>query len=649
MKRLACFLAGLCLFASIVRAQSTNATISGGVTDGSGKFVVDAAVDIVSDQTGLIYSVRTNASGIYFVPILPPGRYHVQVSKPGFKTLIKPDVILNVQSAIALNFALPIGAKSESITVQAGSSTLNTTDASVSTVIDSKFVENMPLNGRSFQDLISLTPGVVTQSPQTSQTTGQNGDFSVNGQRTESNYYTVDGVSANISSGAANGGPQAGTAGAVGASTALGTTQSLISVDALQEFRVSSSSYSAEYGRSPGGQFSLLTRSGTKVFHGSVFDYLRNNYFDANNWFNNHYGLGTTALHQNDFGGTVGGPVLLPGTFAKQHPSYFFVSYEGLRLTQPQAASIQYVPSIALRQAAPAALQSILNAYPLPSAGGITYGSGLTQFIQGYSLPSQIDSTSVRLDNTVSPRLHLFFRFSDTPSSVNSRALSALTATSFNTQTYTLGATSQLTDKATNEFRIGYSRNDATTSASLDSFGGATPINLGSALGNVTPGTPSSEFDLYFAGTGEADLSVPSSANQGRQWNVVDTFGLSLSTHQLKFGFDYRHINSPLYPAAPYVAGIFYSQASVVNNVADLALLDKILPSTPVFHEAAAFAQDEWRVRSNLTLSGGIRWEVNPPPTEAHGNDAFTLRGHLSDPSSLVVAPRGTPPMPRPM
>ena len=122
---------------------------------------------------------------MYLVPILPPGHYHVQVSKRGFKTIIKADVILNVQSALSLNFVLPVGATSESVTVDAASSLLNTTEAAVSTVIDRKFVENIPLNGRSFQDLIQLTPGVVTQSPQTSATVGYQGDFSVNGQRTE--------------------------------------------------------------------------------------------------------------------------------------------------------------------------------------------------------------------------------------------------------------------------------------------------------------------------------------------------------------------------------------------------------------------------------------------------------------------------------
>ena len=152
-------------------------------------------------QQACKYSGKTNDDGIYVVPNLPPGPYRLQVSKVGFKTLIKPDIVLNIQDALSINFTLPVGAVFEIVTVEGGASMINTTDASVSTVIDHTYVKNMPLNGRSFQDLILLTPGVVTQTPQNAVLAaglGQTGEFSVNGQRTESNYYTVDGVSANV-------------------------------------------------------------------------------------------------------------------------------------------------------------------------------------------------------------------------------------------------------------------------------------------------------------------------------------------------------------------------------------------------------------------------------------------------------------------
>lgn len=156
-------------------AQSIDATISGVVVDTSGRVIPDADILILNEATGVQFANKTNGTGIYTISVLPPGQYRVQVSKVGFKTLIKPDVILNVQSALALNFTLPLGAASESITIEAGSSPINTTNASVSTVIDRKFVENAPLNGRSFQDLISMTPGVVTQSPQARSSTTNRG------------------------------------------------------------------------------------------------------------------------------------------------------------------------------------------------------------------------------------------------------------------------------------------------------------------------------------------------------------------------------------------------------------------------------------------------------------------------------------------
>jgi hypothetical protein len=638
---------GLCLSPSCVLSQSTNATISGGVTDSFGSFIPDAEINIVNDATGIIYSAKTNGSGMYFAPILPPGHYHVQVSKQGFKTIIKADVILNVQSATALNFTLPVGATSESVTVNATSSLINTTNATVSTVVDRKFVENMPLNGRSFQDLISLTPGVVTQSPQSTstQSVGVGGDFSVNGQRTQSNYYTVDGVTANISSGNGGGVGEPATGGTLGGSTALGTTQSLISVDALEEFRVQSSTYSAEYGRSPGGQFSLVTRTGADVFHGSAFNYLRNDFFDANDWFNNHYGKPTPALRQNDFGGTFGGPVWIPRLYNGKDRTFFFASYEGLRLTQPTAATIQYVPDLFMRQQAVSTMQPILNAFPVPN--GLDYGTAaapsLAQFIAPFSLPSSINSTSVRLDRTFSPKLLIFFRVGNTTSSTESRPYFARTTTSINAQTYTVGVTSQFSNRFTNEFRLGYARSDSTEIGVLDSFGGATPIDLAAAMGAGSYKQVVPAITFIIPGIGSPLLSPYNSHNLGRQWNVVDTASLLEGHHTLKFGVDYRHIKSLIAPPELEPYAIFESTSQILSGTPAIPYVFSFLQSTPLFNQVALFGQDEWRVHPRLNLSLGLRWELNPPPTEAHGNDAFTLLGDIDVPSSLTVAPRGTP------
>ena len=536
MKHCLLLLLGLCLLSSFAFSQSTNATISGGVTDPSGSFILDADVRIANDSTGIVYSARTNSSGMYVVPILPPGHYHVQISKPGFKTVIKADVILNVQSAIALNFVLPVGATSESVTVDAASSSINTSDGSVSTVVDRKFVANIPLNGRSFQDLISMTPGVVTQSPQSGGRSGGSvqleGDFSVNGQRTESNYYTIDGISGNVGAGYPNGYGQAGTTGSISASTALGTTQSLISVDALQEFRVSSSSYSAQYGRAPGGQFSFSSRAGTNALRGTIFEYLRNDLFDANDWFNNHNGVQRPALRQNDFGGTAGGPILIPRLYDGRSKTFFFISYEGLRLVQPTNATTQYVPSLAVRSAAPPAMQALLDALPIPTGPEITLASGslsgLSTFVKAYSLPSHIDSTSVRIDQHVLNGTNLFFRYSYAPSGTSTRALSSLAQLQENTETYTAGLDAALSKQISNSLRAGFSVSRAQQQVSLDSFGGAAPVDLQSVFG--APGSYATYsyspfIDIYGVGTSSIDQFR--SVNNLRQWNITDSVALS--------------------------------------------------------------------------------------------------------------------------
>lgn len=636
----------LCLASSIALAQSTNATISGGVTDPQGNLIPNAEVVIANDATGVLYSAKTNGSGMYLVPILPPGHYHVQVSKPGFKTIIKADVLLNVQSAVALNFTLPIGATSESVTVDASTPALNTTDASVSTVVDQKFVANIPLNGRSFQDLISMTPGVVTQTPQnTSQGVGVSGDFSVNGQRTQSNYYTVDGISANVNAGNGNGISGAATGGTLGGTTTLGTTQTMVPVDALQEFRIQSSTYSAEYGRSPGGQISLSTRSGTNAFHGSVYNYLRNNFFDANDWFNDYYGKPQSALRQNDFGGTLGGPIWIPGLYNGKDRTFFFAAYEGLRLTLPTAATIQYVPNLVMRQQAVQAMQPILDAFPLPN--GLDYGSAsspsLAQFIAAFSLPSRIDSTSIRVDHVFGPKLALFFRYGNTPSSSQSRPYFALTTTTSNTASFTLGASSQLSNTFTNEFRLGYARSDAAQIGVLDSFGGATPVDLAAAMGAGGFTRVDPVVILYIAGVGNPLLEVLNTRNAQRQWNVIDTISALVGHHTFKLGVDYRHLKSLLTPpdVEPYT--YFSTAQQVLSGKPGTPYVLRYLPATPLFNQIAVFGEDEWKLSSTVNMSYGLRWELNPPPTEQHGADAFTLEGDFGNPSSLSVAPRGTP------
>ena len=629
-------------------AQSPNGTINGRVLDPSNRVIGGADILVINDETGVKYSGKTNDDGIYGVPNLPPGPYRLQVSKVGFKTLIKPDIVLNIQDALSINFTLPIGAVFETVTVEGGASMINTTDASVSTVVDQTYVKNMPLNGRSFQDLILLTAGVVTNSPQVTGGVGATGEFSVNGQRTESNDYIVDGVSGNIgASSAATMLAFAGASGSVPASTALGTTQALVSVDDLQEFRVQSSTYSAEYGRNPGGQFSFETKSGTNQWHGTAYDYLRNGALDAPDWFNDYFGLSEPELRQNDFGGTFGGPVEVPGLYNGKDKTFFFVSYEGLRLAAPQAANASYVPDAALRASAPPALQQVLNAFPVQSPNGIDDTiNGIAQFIGSWSNPASLNSTSIRFDHNINDRLRLFFRLSDTNSTTATLGTVQQTLTpatdhisAYIMRTYTAGANSVFSSRVSNELRFNVSSNGVTTTQTTDAIGGNAPVNLLKLAGLGPEGQVAAV--LLYGGyiTQLAQLSGPS---EQKQWNLVDTVSLSLGRHQFKFGVDYRRLEPFAIQPTPLEAYDYQSIVQVQTNSLT-ARFEATVPAYPLYMNFSAFAQDEWRVSQRLSLSLGLRWELNPAPGVTQGLRPYTIDFVSSDPNTWNLASPGTP------
>ena len=639
-------------------AQSTNGVINGLVVDPSNRIIAGADILVINDATGVKYSGKTNDDGIYVVPNLPPGPYRLQVSKVGFKTLIKPDIVLNIQDALSINFTLPVGATFEAVTVEGGASMINTTDASVSTVIDHTYVENMPLNGRSFQDLIMLTPGIVTTSPQAASGLGVTGEFSVNGQRTESNYYTVDGVSANVGASAGSSQYTTSASGSLPTATALGTTQALVSVDDLQEFRVNSSTYSAEYGHNPGGQFAFETKSGTNQWHGTAYDYLRNGYFDAQDWFNDYFGTPEAALRQNDFGGTFGGPVEVAGLYHGKDKTFFFISYEGLRLTAPQAATINDVPDNCLRGATgdctgtntpgAAALQPALNAFPVPN--GPDLGNGFAEYIGSWSNAASLNSTSIRIDHNLNDKLRLFFRFSDTGSSSASRGTSASldstptveTIAAYTMRTYTAGASSIFSSRLSTEFRLNCSSNDVSNPSVIDSFGGSASVNLAQLTG-LTGGSAIGVALDYGGYT--AFLQQRQQSGAQRQWNLVDTVSLSLGRHQLKFGVDYRRLAPRAIPSfnnLDYYFGFIDGVEDVRTNTA-LTIPVLYVPGYPLYTNFSAFAQDEWKVSRRLSLSLGLRWEVNPAPGVTKGLKPYTVDFVSSDPNTWTLASQGTP------
>jgi Carboxypeptidase regulatory-like domain/TonB dependent receptor/TonB-dependent Receptor Plug Domain len=633
--------------------QSTDASLMGRVIDPQKSAVPGASIEATNVDTNVSYTARTNSDGLFSIPNLSPGNYRVSVAKEGFKSIVKPGIVLHVQDVVDLNFDLAIGSISEVVTVNAGGLNINTTDASVSTVVDRNFVESMPLNGRSFQSLILLAPGVVTNNPQSSAFTGSSGEFSVNGQRTDSNYYTVDGVSANNGvypssfSTAAN-------SGALPAASALGSTQALVSVDALQEFRINTSTYSAEYGRQPGGQIQFETRSGTNQFHGTAFDYLRNSVFDANNWFNDQATppIAKPAERQNDFGGVLGGPLSIPKLYSGKDRTFFFFSYEGLRLSQPEPATVSYVPTLGFRNAAPAALQPVLNAFPLPNCTVAQDPEciddsieGLSPYLVSTSLPSSIDAISVRVDHEVAPWLRLFFRYSDTESSAAQSITTYKQAFNYSTRTYTLGADATFLGSLSNQFRFNYSPTYGITVYRLTTLGGATPVDL-QALQGLPSGSAGTEFGLFF--TNEyTELQQAQHGSEQHQWNLVDTLGWLRGRHAFRVGIDYRrttsYLNAGSFSSSPYVGYAYFSPSTALTNSLDFAISEVHARQDPAFTNFSAFVQDELKVKPRVSLSLGLRWEVNPPPAIVSGAGNYTLNGNFDNPALLTLAPIGTP------
>ena len=631
-------------------AQSESAAMSGRVTDQSGAVVPGVEVEIKNTDTNVSRMTTTNRDGYYSMPSLRPGHYVMTVRKQSFRSVSVTGITLNVQDNLSRNFALQVGSFSESITVQAEGVNVNTTDAAVSTVIDRKFVANMPLNGRSFQDLLTLAPGVAVVGNAGTGSfgntgPGRGGEITVNGQRTESNYFTVDGVGANVGTQGGDFGYGAGFAGATPSETALGTTQSMVSVDALQEFRATTSTYSAEYGRTPGGQFSLTTRSGTNDWHGSLYDYFRNEALDANDWFLNQINAPRSKERQNDFGGTLGGPLTIPGVYDGKDRTFFFVSYEGLRLWKPAGIQRVAVPDDSLRANAPATLQPVLNAFPRVNAGEGQPGDQLGIYQAAVSNPATIDSFSLRIDHKLSEKLSIFGRFANTPSSSRFTDYATPTTNISNNRLLTAGITARINSRQINEFRFNVTRSNAEVSSTFPDQGEA-PFDIASLPGPDGKPFPSTGgyFTLCLCYGDFAIAAQRKAANTQVQYDVADTHSWSAGQHLLQFGFDWRRLSTYARPFIIQEEADFFGDESVLDGITDFAFGYSYAsePVKPIYKNVSLFAQDDWKLSSRLSLSFGLRWDVNPAPTNAQGPSPYTL-DQITDLSTAQLAPAGTP------
>ena len=622
---------------ALVFAQTDSGTVSGRVLDPTGRSVPGARVRLIDIDRGIAEESATNNAGLYTFRAVHPGRYRMEVEAKGFRLVNITGLTVNTQANLEQNFSLSIGSVSESVTVEAKANDVST---SVSTVVDRQFVENLPLNGRSFQSLIELTPGVVV-TPTSERDSGQ---FSVNGQRSSTNYFMVDGVSANIGASSDLLSTQT-TAGAIPGFSVLGGTNNLVSVDAVQEFRIQTSSYAPEFGRTPGAQVSIETRSGTNQFHGTVFDYIRNDVLDASDWFNgtSNPPLKKSEERQNDFGGVLGGPIFRNKTF-------FFFSYEGQVLRLPRTA-LSEVPSLAVRQDpnTPAAILPLLDAFPLPNqpATAAEVAAQLAPFNASFSDRSTLNATSLRIDHQVSSRLSLFGRFNYSPSELVSRGdgisepLNQLTRFAVTTETSTLGAMWSPSASFSNDVRFNYSGNHSRGLDSLDTFGGAIVPSNAFMIPDSFSGASSVSSAM---GLGLSSIRIgPRTDSRQRQVNVVESAVWQRGTHSLKFGADYRRLFPTVVPfGQDNLNTDFANVASAVLLQPFVVLVTRDTPVNITFQNLGAYAQDTWKLTPGFTLTYGIRWDVDFVPT-LQNRQNFLAITNVSTPDAIAIAPAGAP------
>ncbi len=639
------------LFVQKGAAQSATAALSGTIVDEQNAVVAGASVKIIDKSKAFERTAKANGDGFFTFTQLAPSNYTVRVSQSGFADTELSNVVLNINDQSNLRIQLKVGAASASVTVVADNAAISESPA-VSTVVDRGLIENQPLNGRSFQTLVELSPGVVF-TPSSLPTPGQ---FSVNGQRAGSNYFTVDGVSANFGS-TASVTLYETAGGGVPSYSALGTTSSLASVDAVQEFSIQTSTYAPEFGRQPGAQVSLVTRSGTNAYHGSVFDYVRNDKFDASNFFDKANGFPRQPLRQNDFGGTIGGPLPflnfgegVPVFNSGKDRTFFFLSYEGLRLRQPGRTDNDLeVPTVAARNAATGVLRDLLNAFPLPNRTptAAQQASGVVPYFTNFSNPSRLDAISLRLDHTISDRVSVFGRYNYAPSEDKQRArfcaASCVADLTFKTQTLTVGSTQIFSPKITNDLRVNFSKSKVNQTYFLDTFGGAIVPPQSSLYPSFTNGSNGYVY-IEVNPTGSNTLSDGLfSDNRQRQFNIVNSTEVSLGGHRVKFGVDYRRL-TPVSYSGTYkrsflpdsIQALIATAANPNGTPTSATLVAPQVTLRPIYNNFSAFAQDTWRASQKLTFVYGLRYEIVPAPDEENGNLPLTVLGLQENSYSLA-------------
>ena len=582
------------LGAGLAHGQS-HAHLAGMIHDPTDAAVPEASVTVVNQETGFHRLVMSRSDGTYSVVSLEPGIYKITVRHPGFRTLIRLGVRVDALQPVRVDFNLPLGSMQESITVQDSPSVPLSEGTAAGTLLTADEMDHIPSNGGGLTRLLEFAPGTII----TPATRGEPGQFTTGGQRPNANYFAVDGVSGNTGV-SAGGLPAQTTGGSLPAMTAIGSLHSLLPLDATAEFRVQTSTTAPEFGRLPGAQVVLTSRSGGSDFHGSAFGDFRNENLDANDWFANAQGLGRTPARMQDFGGTLGGPLVHNRTF-------FFVSYEGMRLQAPFVWR-EPVPDASARASSPSWARPLLSLFP--EANGSELGSGLAEWTGQASRPSQFDALNVRIDHALTSRITLFGRYGQTPSSSQFGA-TQVDQIAMQSRGVTLGADVLLRSNLTMDLRANTSQASLASSWGTD---GSTPCDLQPVVTALLRVPNACGYLLRFSIAGVGQVVSGDEARQSQaQWHVAPSLLWSPGGHEIRLGADYLQIR-PARSSTNKTLGVIADsfQNTVDPNDLWLAVAGP-QTSHSVLKEDSLFVQDTWRIHPRFTASFGLRWEFTPP------------------------------------
>jgi hypothetical protein len=596
-----------------------SASLSGIVTDPSAAAVSGAAVEVKSLDTGVSRNAETNARGRYRFLALPAGLYEVRITRAGFAEGIRSGIRLAVGQDARANVSLRVGRVSEQVKVSEDAPVVNLTTQDISGLVGQRQVKDLPLNGRSYDLLLTLNPGIVNFSWEktggvgvSNSTTGN--DFAVSGNRPQQNLFLLNGIEF---TGAAENNMQPG-----------GTSGQLLGVDAVREFNVLRDSYGPEYGKHPGGQVTIITQSGSNDFHGSVYEFLRNNAFDAPNYFDRS---SAPPFQRNQFGAALGGPIRLDKTF-------IFGNYEGLRQRLHQT-SAAFVPDPASRAAAVASVQPLLNLWPVSPASAPDF-DGIAQVFSSPLQTIREDFGTVRLDHNASSRDALSavytiddgHDFTETVADPYSSDIMTLRE-----QVFSLDETHSFSASTVNVARVGYSR--------AGYF----------FTGEPTPGTPAAAAPGFLSGhlvgavvVGGSATSNPQAAiglagsNNGSNLRVArnlytfeDRVAMTCGRHQVTFGAWFQPFQSnETLALSQFGQATFSSLTNFLQGKISSFLWDPT-PTEMNWRSlfGAWYAEDTIRVFPRLTVSLGLRDEFTTGWNEAHGHAAnYTFSdGAISD------------------